>query len=83
MERRAQLHADIAAGGLPIDVAIRRMRHALGMTQAAFGTAFKLTERQVWELEHGRGNPTMETMARIGKRFGYAVGFVAPKQPED
>ena len=53
------------------------------MTQEQFGKAFRLTRRQVSDLETGAGNPTAETLNRIAKPFGFAVGFVprAPKPP--
>jgi putative transcriptional regulator len=73
---RAKLHDDIEAGGLPISQTIRRMREAMGLTQARFAKLFKLTERQVWELEKGRANPTAETLQRLGKPFGFQPGFI-------
>lgn len=64
--------------------AIRRMRKALGMTQARFGQVFSLTPRQVWELEAGAANPTLATLARLGKSFGFQPGFVLlSRSPEE
>lgn len=53
------------------------------MTQARFAEVFKLTPRQVWELENGRANPTVETLNRIGRPFGFTAGFVMrdPQRP--
>lgn len=76
---RVALNEDIAAGGLAWSEAVVRMRQALGMTQARFAEAFKLTRRLVVELEAGKANPTAETLAKIGKPFGYQVGFVLRK----
>ncbi|WP_419899181.1 helix-turn-helix domain-containing protein [Roseomonas sp. USHLN139] len=73
---RVALHEEIAAGGLGWGEAVRRMRQALGMTQARFAQTFRLTRRLVVELEAGRANPTAETLARIGRPFGYQLGFV-------
>ena len=73
---RLALNEEIAAGGLEWSQAVKRMRQALGMTQARFAEAFKLTRRLVVELEAGRANPTAETLAKIGKPFGYRLGFV-------
>ncbi|TCZ51448.1 helix-turn-helix domain-containing protein [Roseicella aquatilis] len=58
------------------------MRQALGMTQARFASVFKLTRRLVVDLEAGRANPTVETLTKIGKPFGYQVGFVLTKAAE-
>jgi transcriptional regulator with XRE-family HTH domain len=75
-ELRQQLHEAIEHGGLSVAETVCRMREALGMTQARFGAVFKLTERQVWELENGKANPTAETLDRLGKPFGFRVGFI-------
>ncbi|NKC30215.1 helix-turn-helix transcriptional regulator [Roseomonas sp. BU-1] len=56
------------------------MRQALGMTQARFAQTFKVTRRLIVELEAGTANPTAETLAKIGKPFGYQVGFVVRKE---
>ena len=66
-------------GELLLADAIREMRRILMMTQAEFGRAFRLTVRQVSELENGRANPTVETLERLGKPFGMSVGFVPRK----
>ena len=66
----------VEAGGLTVAEAVRQMRKALGMTQVAFGKAFDLSTRQVWELEAGVANPTAATLERLGKPFGFAPGFV-------
>lgn len=79
---RIQLNNDIAAGGLEWSQAVKRMRQALGMTQARFAQSFKMTRRLVVELEAGSANPTAETLEKIGKPFGYRVGFVLVKPEE-
>jgi putative transcriptional regulator len=75
-EFRSILHEDVERGGLPVAETVRRMREAMGLTQQRFGEVFKLTERQVWELENGKANPTIETLTRLGKPFGFRPGFV-------
>ena len=77
---RSILHEDVERGGLPVAETVRRMREAMGLTQQRFGEVFKLTERQVWELENGKANPTTETLTRLGKPFGFRPGFVLLRQ---
>jgi transcriptional regulator with XRE-family HTH domain len=48
------------------------------MTQASFAEAFRLTPRQVVGLKAGKANPSVKTLARLGKTFGLQVGFVRP-----
>jgi putative transcriptional regulator len=73
---RSTLHDAVEQGGYPWDESIRRMRQALGLTQEQFAKAFKLTKRQVVSFEAGTANPTVETLARIGRPFGFEVGYI-------
>jgi transcriptional regulator with XRE-family HTH domain len=36
----------------------------------------RMTVRQWAEIERGEANPTMETLERIGRAYGFQVGFV-------
>ncbi len=80
---RHELHNAVAVGGMPWSDAIRRMRRALGMTQDQFAKAFRLTKRQVVSFEAGSVNPTVETLARLGKPFGFEVGFIRKPTQHD
>lgn len=77
MQMRLALQNDVESGGLPLREAVRRMRLAVGLTQARFAEIFKLTPRQVWEIENGRGNPSVKTIEKIARPFGFEVGVVA------
>lgn len=76
IEVRHLIREDAEAGRLAWPDGIRRMRKALGMTQAEFAKRFKLTVRQVSELELGSSNPTVKTLSRIAVIFGLQVGLV-------
>ncbi|QPB23970.1 helix-turn-helix transcriptional regulator [Rhizobium sp. 007] len=69
-------------GALRLPGAALEIRKSIGMTQEAFAKTLGLTRRQVAEIETGTGNPTLETLDKIGRLFGFAVGFV-PKTPRD
>jgi DNA-binding transcriptional regulator YiaG len=73
---RRALHEHVEAGGLTVPETIRRMREVMRLSQARFGQVFGLTPRQVWELEAGAANPTLATLTRLGKPFGFQVGFI-------
>jgi len=79
MEARRLLAERAASGELRLPEAVTALRHTLGMTQEQFGKAFRLTRRQVSDLETGVGNPTVDTLGRIAKPFGFTVGFVPLK----
>lgn len=74
--RRAQIAARARAGTLRLPHAVAEMRHALGLSQPEFAKLFKLTTRQVADIERGAANPTAETLLRIGRAFGFQIGFV-------
>ena len=81
-ERRAAIAARARAGQLRLPEAIHDIRRALGLSQEEFAKLFKLTLRQVRELESGQANPTAETLNRVGKAFGFKLGFVPLRAPE-
>lgn len=74
--RRADISARARAGKLILPLAIREIRHALGLNQEKFAKLFHLTLRQVKEIEKGVANPTSATLNRIAKVFGFSLGFV-------
>lgn len=79
LEIRHAIREDAEAGRLAWPDGIRRMRKAMGMTQAEFARRFKLTVRQLSELELGTANPTVKTLGRIARIYGLEVGLVPAK----
>lgn len=76
LARRAEVSRKAFRGELRFPGAIREIRDSLGLTQAEFAERFGLTRLQVIALEKGRANPTLETLEKIGRLFGFGVGFV-------
>lgn len=76
LENRRMLAERARAGDLRLPDAVAEIRKGLGMTQEEFAKTLALTRRQVAEMEAGTANPTLETMGRIGRLFGFSVGFV-------
>ena len=64
-------HAD-----LRLPYAVADIRKGLGLTQEEFAKLLSLTRRQIAEIETGKANPTLETLEKIGRLFGFVVGFV-------
>ncbi len=79
-QRREEIFRKAASGELRFPDAVRDLRKSLGMTQAVFAEKFGLTRVQVIELESGRANPTLETLQKIGRPFGFQVGFVPSRK---
>ena len=80
-ERRTKLHIKACEGELVLPHAVREMRTAIAMTQVDFAHHFGLTRKQVIELENGRANPTLNTLSKLCRPFGFKVGFVFLGKP--
>lgn len=62
---------------LSLGEAVRRMRKISGMNQKAYAERIiGIAPRILAEIERGEGNPTLATLNKIGRPFGYAAGFV-------
>ncbi len=71
----------IANNELTLGEAVRRMRKISGMNQKAYAERIVgIAPRILAEIERDAGNPTLETLNKIGRPFGYTMGFV-PKRP--
>jgi DNA-binding XRE family transcriptional regulator len=76
LENRRTLAERARTGHLRLPGAVAEIRKGFGMTQEEFAKTLSLTRRQVAEIEAGMANPTLETMEKIGRLFGFSVGFV-------
>lgn len=76
LDRRLAIAAKAKSGELRLPDAIKELRNALGLTQAEFGERFGLTRLQVISIEKGIANSTRETLEKIGKPFGFVLGYV-------
>ncbi|WP_338110342.1 helix-turn-helix transcriptional regulator [Rhizobium quercicola] len=74
--RRQRLRECSAAAELRLPDAVLDIRKSLGLTQEKFAELTGMTKRQVAEIETGKGNPTFDTLNKIGKLFGFTLGFV-------
>ena len=79
---RVALYEALEAGELDIADTVRRMREVAGMTQAEFAARVAGVSRlTLSQIERGEGNPTLETLSRIGAAFGLTLGFVPVRRP--
>jgi putative transcriptional regulator len=77
-ERRREIATRAREGRLRFPDDVHDIRMALGKTQDEFAALLGLTRRQVAEIESGQANPTYETIMKIGRLFGFRLGFVTP-----
>jgi DNA-binding XRE family transcriptional regulator len=76
-QAKQQLMDDIECGALSLGQAVRRMRLITGKSQKDFAqTIIGISPRVLAEIERGVANPTIETLNKIGRPFGYKVSFV-------
>ncbi|WP_324762099.1 helix-turn-helix transcriptional regulator [Sinorhizobium meliloti] len=76
LENRRNLGERARSGHLRIPGAVGEIRKSFGMTQDEFAKMLALTRRQVAEIEAGTANPTLATLEKIGRLFGFGIGFV-------
>ncbi|MGV1822473.1 helix-turn-helix transcriptional regulator [Agrobacterium tumefaciens] len=80
LENRRTLAQRARTGDLRLPEAVVEIRRGLGLTQDEFAKTLSLTRRQVAEIEAGTANPTLETLGKIGRLFGFTVGFIPKAQ---
>lgn len=80
-KEKEMLYADLEMGRLTLGQATRRMRMIVGLTQVEYAEkVLKIYPRVLMEIEKDRGNPTLETLYKIGRSFGLKVGFVRERR---
>lgn len=72
---RRALYDDVAAGRLYLHEAARQMRQILCMSQGRFANLIGVAQRSYIDFERQVGNPTLETLRKIGCLFGFEVKF--------
>jgi DNA-binding XRE family transcriptional regulator len=71
------LIVEIDRGELSMGQAVRRMRKITGKNQKDYArNIIGISPRVLAEIERDVANPTVDTLNKIGRPFGYAVGFV-------
>ena len=83
LENRRTLAERARTGGLRLPEAVVEIRKGFGMTQEEFAKALALTRRQVAEIEAGTANPTLESLVKVGRLFGFSVGFIPKTSLDD
>ena len=66
---------------MEISDVIKTMRKIVGMTQVEYAQKIlKISPRVLIDIERGVGNPTLKTLNKIGKLFGFKAGFILKDQ---
>lgn len=83
LQNRQTLATRARNGDLRLPGAVADIRKGFGMTQEEFAKTLSLTRRQIAEIEAGTANPTLDTLEKIGRLFGFGVGFVPFRSPRE
>ncbi len=73
---RTRFYENIKAGKLNVADAVREMRRLSRLTQPEFARHRGISLGALRQIEAGEGNPTIETLDKIGSIFGLEVSFV-------
>jgi transcriptional regulator with XRE-family HTH domain len=73
---RDGLYQGLAAHRLDLAEAVRQMQRVSGLTQPEFAQHRGVSVQALRQIVSGKGNPTVETLNKIGEVFGLEVGFV-------
>ncbi len=78
---KRELMTAIENGDISLGQAAQRMRKITGMSQKAYAERIvSIAPRILAQIELDKGNPTVETLNKIGRPFGYTVGFVPQRR---
>jgi DNA-binding XRE family transcriptional regulator len=79
IEEIIQLHTD---GELTLGMAIRRLRLEItGFDQETFARMCDMSTRALYQLETDKGNPTLNTLDSILRKFGLRMGLTTAIAP--
>lgn len=73
---RRELYEALRLGALDLRQASKRMRRVVGLSQTDYAKLIGIAPRVLIDFERGAGNPTLQSLERIGKPFGLEVVFL-------
>jgi DNA-binding XRE family transcriptional regulator len=75
-QQRAAFFEAVSRGELTLQQAVKQMRALSRLTQQEFAKHRGVSVKVIKELEHGTGNPTLNTLNQIGDIFGLEIAFI-------
>lgn len=80
-DRRKELRQRLRDGSITLGESVREMRRLTGLTQTQYAERVAhVFPRVLMDIERGTANPTLETLERIAKPWGWKIGFVPPPE---
>ena len=75
LEAREKFYEQLANKKLTLAETVKAMRTIVCMTQPEYAKFVGIAPRIIIDLERGVGNPTLETLRKIGKPFRLNIVF--------
>ncbi len=75
LEAREKFYELLTNKKLTLAETVKTMRTIVGMTQPEYAKFVGIAPRIIIDLERGVGNPTLETLKKIGKPFRLSIIF--------
>ena len=79
-QMREKFARDVESGVLSLSEAVTAMRHVVGKTIPDYAKILGISQRTLSDIENEAGNPTLETLNKIGKPFGLRVVFAPARK---
>lgn len=82
---RQEFYRQLPESAQTLAQTVRLMRQITGKTQPDFARLVGIAPRVLIDIERGVGNPTLNTLKKIGRPFGLVPGLLRPlpQQRED
>jgi DNA-binding XRE family transcriptional regulator len=80
MELREALDKRVPEIDLSLSELIKNMRQITNKTQIEYAKLIGVAPRIIIDLENGKGNPTLSTLNKMARPFGYEVSFSKMKR---
>jgi len=74
-QAREKFYEQLTNKKLTLAETVKTMRAIVGMTQPEYAKFVGIAPRIIIDLERGVGNPTLETLRKIGKPFRLDITF--------
>lgn len=75
LKAREEFYENLSKNKLTLAETVKHMRSIVGMTQPEFAKFVGIAPRIIIDLERGVGNPTLNTLKKIGKPFRLDLVF--------
>lgn len=80
---RKELFTLVPQSAADIPQLMRTMRLITRKSQIEYAKLCEVAPRVLADIEAGKGSPTVETLEKLLRPFGYRVGIVAPVEDEN